>query len=181
MGNLYQIIYFSTAMYNRSSHSSTIYTGVGTYIHFIFQNHNSDLRNFIVSVRGRSEAESIGADYCTRMQDTFVTDAAVMINIYIWVKKATVAYLHTVSNESMRVNLGIISDNDVFADIGEGTDIYVLANFSTGGNKSQWIDTLFLGFTHFIEIEQLRQAFISIVYFDQSSMNLMLRDKIFIN
>ena len=174
MGNLYQIIYFSTAMYNRSSHSSTIYTGVGTYIHFI------DLRNLIVSVRGRSEAESIGADYCTWMQDTFVTDAAVMINIYIWVKKATVAYLHTVSNESMRVNLGIISDNDVFTDIGEGTDIYVLANFSTGGNKSQWIDTLFLGFAHFIEIEQLRQAFISIVYFDQSSMNLMLRD-IFIN
>ena len=181
MRNLHKIIYFSATMYDGSSHCSTVYTGIGTYIYFVFQDHNSDLWNLIVSVRSGSKTESIGSDHCTWVKDTFITDTAVMINIYIWVKKTTVAYLHTVSNESMRVNLSIISDNGVFADIGKGTDVYVLANFGAGGNISQWIDTLLLWFTHFIEVKQLRQAFISIVYFDQSSPNLMFRDKIFIN
>ncbi|CAK7017117.1 MAG: hypothetical protein MEEGG_01728 [Eggerthella lenta] len=47
--------------------------------------------------------------------------------------------------------------------------------------KGLVVDTLLLWFTHFIEVKQLRQAFISIVYFYQSSLNLMFRDKIFIN
>ena len=62
---LHQIIYFSTTMYYCSSHCSTVYTGIGAYIHFIFQNHDSDLRNLIVSVRSRSKAKSVRPDHST--------------------------------------------------------------------------------------------------------------------
>ena len=40
-------------------------TGIGAYIHFIFQNHDSDLRNLIVSVRSRSKAKSVRPDHST--------------------------------------------------------------------------------------------------------------------
>ncbi len=55
-----------------------------------------------------------------------------MINIYIGVKQATVAYLHAVSNESVGVNLSIISNHGIFTDIGKSTDVYILTNFGAG-------------------------------------------------
>ena len=63
VGNLYQIIYFGAAMYNRCSHGSPVNTGIGTYVYFIFQNNDSDLWNFIIPVRSGSESESVGSDY----------------------------------------------------------------------------------------------------------------------
>ena len=46
-------------MHYRSSHCSTVYTGISTYIYFIFQNNNSDLRNLIVSIRSGSKTKSV--------------------------------------------------------------------------------------------------------------------------
>ena len=43
VGNLYQIIYFGAAMYNRCSHGSPVNTGIGTDVYFIFQKNDSDL------------------------------------------------------------------------------------------------------------------------------------------
>ena len=63
VGNLYQIIYFGAAMYNRCSHGSPVNTGIGTYVYFIFQNNDSDLWNLIIPVRSGSESESVGSDY----------------------------------------------------------------------------------------------------------------------
>ena len=123
-------------MHYRSSHCSTVYTSISTYIYFIFQNNNSDLRNLIVSIRSGSKTKSVSSNHCTRVQDTFVTYAAIMINIYIGVKQATVAYLHAVSNESVGVNLSIISNHGIFTDIGKSTDVYILTNFGAGCNES---------------------------------------------
>ena len=123
-------------MHYRSSHCSTVYTSISTYIYFIFQNNNSDLRNLIVSIRSGSKTKSVSSNHCTRVQDTFVTYAAIMINIYIGVQQATVAYLHAVSNKSVWINLGIISNHGIFTNIGKCTDVYVLTNFGAGCNES---------------------------------------------
>ena len=69
------------------------------------------------------------------MQDTFITYTAVVVDVDIWVKQTIITYFHAVSNKSMRINLGVISNYGIFTDIGKSTNIYILTNLGTGGDK----------------------------------------------
>ena len=61
------------------SHGCAVYAGIGSDFYIIFKNDDTDLRNFFVSLRGRSETEAVCSDHTSCVQDTIVSYPAIMI------------------------------------------------------------------------------------------------------
>ena len=99
------------------------------------------------------------------MQDDVVADDAVVINGYVGIEKAVVAYLGALFNDDMGVDLAALAYDSILADVGKRTYIATLAHLGCGSDASQGMDACALGRVLLVESEQAGHSLVGIVHF----------------
>ena len=166
VGYLDQIVQLYSAMNNGCSHGCTVDASIGADFYIVFQDNNTDLGNFFVSLWGRGKTETVCSDHASRMQNTVITYPAIMVYSRVGVQDTIAAYLGTTSHSGMRMNHCVVSYFRMITDASERSYIYVFSYFSGFRYIGTFVNTGSFGFAHFIQIEQLGKALVSIVYFD---------------
>ena len=117
MGNLNEVVEFDSTGDVRPAHRRAIYCGIGANLNIIINLHDAELLYFVeYSVCVRGESETVGTDYCARVEHTAFAYAASIIDFYAW------------------INYSVISDHNTFSDVDLGIDFYVLAYHSPFGD-----------------------------------------------
>ena len=88
------------------------------------------MRDFLVSLTFGSESETVSPDYATGMKDTIIADYTILVNGGMRIEYAVISY-HTV-----------LTHFYAFSDVGEVTDITIVAHDRGSGDKSGRINPL---------------------------------------
>ena len=145
MGDLNQIVQFSSFSYNSRSHCGAVDRCVCSDLYLIFDDHVPDLCDFYVCTVMRGKAETISSDYRTRMDNTIFPDHAVMIDLYPGIQDRIISDRYVITNVNLRINFNIFSNFYIFTYVSERTYIYRLRNCCRRCNVCIFIDTFFFG------------------------------------
>lgn len=108
------------------AHRSAVDAGIRANFHIVADNHIADLRNLeILTVLG-SEAETVGTDDGTCVQDAVVADFTTGIDFDTGVERGAVSDLDIVTEAHLRIDAGAIAHHDVFANADELANIDIL-------------------------------------------------------
>ena len=100
-----------------SPDAGAVDAGVGLNFHIVFDDDRGRLRNLVpVSVMSFGEAEAVGADHDSVLQEHVVADAAVLAHHGVRVGKEIVADLYAAIDDDVRQQHGVVADLDVLVD-----------------------------------------------------------------
>ena len=155
MGYLHEVIEFHALTDKGATHGRTVHTSVGTNLHIVLYGNDTYLRDLVVlsCLLVRSKAKAVSANHRAAMDSNIVSKPAVMVYADIRIYDTVGAYGNIVHHRGMRINLSAVADYSAIADIGEGSDIYILSDLSLRGNKCQRVDTLLLWPHTLIELQ----------------------------
>ena len=119
MRDLDEIIQFSAAFDKRLSKRCSINGSIRSNFNIVFNNHSSDLWDFVVLVANRCESEAIATNNCAAVDDHSVADGYFFSNTDVWIDKTFGADLGAFTDVNERLNNGIISNFNVVSDIGK--------------------------------------------------------------
>jgi hypothetical protein len=82
VGDLNQVVEFHPFPDNGRSHYSSVDSGIGAYFDLLLQYYVPDLGDFVIDPLLLAESETVGANYCSCMEDAVVADYATVIYLY---------------------------------------------------------------------------------------------------
>ena len=100
------------------------------------------MRDFLVSLTFGSESETVSPDYATGMKDTIIADYTILVNGGMRIEYAVISYRHVITDISVRVYHTVLTHFYAFSDVGEVTDITIVAHDRGSGDKSGRINPL---------------------------------------
>src|SRR4051812_35151043 len=119
MTDMYHVIKFGTTADDSISANAFINSAAGSYFHIVFDDNSSAAFQFIIHyfpVCSLFKVESVGANYCTGMNDYVVADDGIVVNSYVRMYNAIAAYAHVVTNEYIRLYDGVFPYHSGIAD-----------------------------------------------------------------
>ena len=180
MRYLYLIIEFDTLTDNCRAHSSAVDSGICAYLHIIFYQHISDLRNFIIhtlSIRGKAKA--VGTYYRSGMEDAIFADNAAVVNLNSRIESGIFADNDIIIQESVGINFGVCAYFHARFDYRVSTYIYIFADNSRRVDDSGRMHPALVSF--FIALHQREEfckAFVGVIHLDKCSFQRLFRHKI---
>ena len=142
--DLHQVIDLHVATDDGRTHHRAVYRCVRTYLHIIFNDHVTYLRDFLVhSLCVRFKTEAVRTHYYSGVQDAVGADDAMRVHFHTRVENRVLADHDVVTDIRVRVDLHTLTQLHVLADIGEGTDIRVLGNGYSFADAHRLLNTLF--------------------------------------
>ena len=122
MCDLDEIIQFSAAFDKRFRKCRSINGRIRPNFDIVFNDHGSDLRDFVVSVANRCESETVAADDRAGVDDHPVANGYLFSNADMWIDKTIGTDLASFADIDKGLNNGIISNFNVVSDIGKRLD-----------------------------------------------------------
>ena len=134
VGYLHEVVELHALADIGAAHRGTIDAGVGPDLHIVLNHDDADLRYLVILSRllVGCEAETVCANDRTRVERDIVANLAVVIDADLRIDDAVVAQLSIVHNRHVGVDLAPIAHDNSVADIGEGSDIDILAHRGLG-------------------------------------------------
>ena len=163
MGDLDEVVQLDTLVDDGLSHRRAVDAGVGTNLYVVLNDHNAYLGNLLVAFLVGSEAKAVSADHRTGMNGDTVADFCAVIDGDVGIDTASVAYLHT------------------FANVGEGTDIDILADFGRWRHESQRVNACLLRLHGSIHLHQLGDALVRVLDPDERCRDGLLQLQVLID
>ena len=120
--DLDEIIQFGAAFNQRFSKCRSINSSIRSNFNIVFNDHGSDLGDFVVSVANGCESEAVAANNCAAVDDHPVADGYLFSDTDMWIDKTISADLGSFADVDKGLNNGIISNFNVVSDIGKRLD-----------------------------------------------------------
>ena len=163
MGHLDKVVELHTLMNNGLSHGRAVDTGIGTNLHIIFDNYNTQLRNLLVTFGVRCETKAVGTNHATGMDGYILANLTTIVDGDVGIDDRTIANLHAFTHKSER------------------TDINILANLGRFRNEGQWMDARLLGKRSCIHLQQLGHTLIGVLHANERSADGLLQLNVLID
>src|SRR5208282_4114144 len=129
VADLHQIVDLHAAANASFANAGPIDAGVRLYLHVVFDDYRSRLRDFVpMGIGGLGETEAVGADDHAVLQQDVVADAAVFAHRSMSVSEEIVADGHSSVDHHMSQQHGIRPDRHIFVDHHVRTDVRVGTN-----------------------------------------------------
>ena len=148
MRHLNEVVYLRILAHDGRTHHGAVDGGVGTYLHVVLDDDVADLGDLLVdALCVRLEAETVGTDHYTGMEDTSLADAAVGVNLHARIEDGTLADGDIIADIDVRVYLYPFAQTHVLTDISKSAYVGVCRNGNPFGDEGGLLDT-FLGREH---------------------------------
>ena len=122
-----EIIQFHAFVDMCRAHRGAVDGGVGPDFHVVVDDHIAHLRNLLVmAISLWREAETIGAEHCSRMEDAIFANDRVAIQLHARIQHRIVADDAAVADIHLGIELHVVTDFGVLAHEGELAKIQVL-------------------------------------------------------
>ena len=181
VSHLNQVIQLHALVNGSLSHGAAVDTCIGTYLNVILDHYDTNLWNLIVSLAIRCKTKTVGAYHATCVYCNIISNFASLVNGYVGVEQAFLAYLHAITNHGVGINLTAVADNSAIANHGKGSDVHILTNLSLGRDGCQRIDTRLGGFHALVELQQFCYTLIGIFYANQRTAYRVLKFYVFVD
>ena len=132
VSHLNQVVQLHTLANGGLSHGAAVDTCVGTNLNVILDYYDTNLWNLIVALGVRCKAKAVGTYHATCVYCNIISNLTSLIDGYMGVEQAFLAYLYAITNHGVGINLTAVADHCAIANHGKRTDIHVLANLSLG-------------------------------------------------
>ena len=109
MSHLNKVVQLDTFVDDGLSHSGTVYTGVGTNLHVILDDDDTQLRNLLIAFLIGCKTETVGTNHATGMDGDIVANLASVVNRYVGVDAASVSNLDIVANTGKGADIDILT------------------------------------------------------------------------
>ena len=106
VGHLAEVVDLDALAHDGRAHCGAVDRRVGADLHIVFEHHVAQLGNLaIAAVFLRSEAEAVGADHHSGVQDASVPDHAVVADAHARIEDTVLPYFHAGAQIDLRVDI----------------------------------------------------------------------------
>ena len=134
MGNLYKVVDLDAAVYDCRTHCRAVNAAVGANLHIVLDYNDTCLWNLVVTFGCGGETETVGTDDASAVQDTVITDAAVVVDGHVGIEDTSVAHLCAVTYRDSAVDRAVVANLTTLADDSIRSNVAVLAYLCAFGN-----------------------------------------------
>ena len=182
VADLDQVVEFHAPADDRRVGLGPVDAGVGADFHVVFDDDVAQLRNLVEAACGiGNEAEAVGADHRTRMQDAAAADHAPLVNLDTRVEDRSVADGHAVTDIDLGIDLAVGADAGSRLDNGEIAHVTIFAQCRPLRDRSPLADALFAGFCGLIHLQQFEHCGAGVFDFNQGGGHGFRRGEILVH
>ena len=176
MSDLNQVVELDAPADHRRIGLGAVDAGVGPDLYVVFDHHVAQLRNFVETARGVGhEAETVGADHGSRVQDAVAADPAAFVYLDSGVEDRAFAHRNPRSEVNLRIDLAVFADFHARFDHREIPDVAVGAHLGLFSDRSQLADAAAAGLGGVVHFEQFEHAGGGVVHLDERGRDLLRR------
>ena len=129
VSDLNQVVELDAPADHRRIGLGAVDAGVGPDLYVVFDHHVAQLRNLVETARGVGhEAETVGADHGSRVQDAVAADPAAFVYLDSGVEDRAFAHRNPRSEVNLRIDLAVLADFHARFDHREIPDVAVGAH-----------------------------------------------------